>query len=297
MITEDAHINSSKVTLGSKINNYVVLTKLRLSSLVVFSAAIGYLIGKTTFVWLDFIYLIIGGFLVTGSSNGFNQVIEIDTDKKMKRTKNRPLVTGAMSKLEGIIVSSLFGIIGLILLYQINLLSCVLGLFALFSYVVIYTPMKKISPLAVFVGAFPGSVPPMLGYVAASGAFELEAGMLFLVQFMWQFPHFWSIAWKLDADYKSAGFKMLPSHFGKTKSSAFQIFLYSLFLIQTSWGLWATEITGVFSAIVASVLSIALCIPACKLYKTLEDKFALQLMFGSFIYLPLVLILYLIDKI
>jgi protoheme IX farnesyltransferase len=215
----------------------------------------------------------------------------------MDRTKNRPMPLGKVSVVEALVFSSVIGIIGILSLWQLNPLSAILGVLALASYVLIYTPLKTITPLSVFVGAFPGSVPPMLGYVAASGGFGLEAGILFLTQFFWQFPHFWSIAWKLHDDYQKGGFWMLPSLGGRDKKSAYQILLYTAALIPVGMLPWVIDMTGIVSAVIAIIFGILMCVPAYKLYKTLDTKFAKQLMFGSFLYLPLMLIVYLIDKI
>jgi len=202
---------------------YAEFFKLRLSMLVVFSAVLGFFIAAgSDFSWSLLLFLVVGGFLVTGSSNGFNQIIEKDLDILMERTKGRPLPTGRMNALEGYIVASISGAAGIaILWYGLNPLSGILGALALFIYVMLYTPMKRISPFAVFVGAFPGAIPPMLGWVAFNGSFGLEAGILFAIQFIWQFPHFWAIAWKADEDYSRAGFKLLPSAGGKKSNVSF----------------------------------------------------------------------------
>ena len=297
MYQEEVNISVERMSFSSKVSAYTALMKLRLAWLVVFSAILGYMLAPGEIVWMDLLFLGMGGFLVTGSSNSFNQVWEKDLDKKMERTKNRPMPQGKLSIVEALVFSSLIGIIGILSLWQLNPLSAILGMLALASYVLIYTPLKTITPLSVFVGAFPGSVPPMLGYVAASGGFGLEAGILFLTQFFWQFPHFWSIAWKLHDDYQKGGFWMLPSLGGRDKKSAYQILLYTAALIPVGMLPWVIDMTGIVSAIIAIVFGILMCAPAFKLYKTLDTKFAKQLMFGSFLYLPLMLIVYLIDKI
>lgn len=244
-----------------------------------------------------FVLLVIGGIFVTASSNGFNQVLEIKQDALMTRTQNRPLPQRRLSKTEAIIFSSVLGISGLIMLWYINWVCFVMGLAALLSYVVIYTPLKKVSPIAVLVGAFPGSIPPMIGYVAASGQFGLEPGILFAVQFFWQFPHFWAIAWKLHDDYTLAGYKMLPSKEGRTKQSAWQILFYTLLMFPVSLLPWAAGMTGYLSILLVTVANVLFLIPAIKLYQNLDMKDATRLMFASFLYLPIVFIIYLIDKI
>ncbi len=284
------------MSIITKIKSYVAFTKFRLASLVIISALTGYLFAGgndgTTIT-----YLLIGGFLVTAASNGANQIWERELDKLMRRTEKRPLPQGDMTINEGvlIVVLSLFG--GLYLLYQINLISATLSLFAFLSYVFMYTPMKRITPWAVFVGAFPGAIPPMLGAIAYSGKFDFVAGVLFLIQFIWQFPHFWAIAWVVFDDYKAGGFALLPSKSGKSKNSAFQIAFYSFLLIPFSLLPWILGWTGIYSLIIASVLGLLFFYQSYKLLQTCSDKDAKRLMFASFIYLPIIQFLYVFDKI
>jgi protoheme IX farnesyltransferase len=289
-------IAEPKISLGLRLKEYAVLTKLRLSVLVVISATSGYLIGSV-FNLQHFLLLIGGGFLVTGCSNGLNQILEREYDKLMKRTQNRPLVKHTLSINEALVLSLIQGVAGLYLLYLINPLSAVLGFFALFTYVVVYTPMKRISPWAVFVGAFPGAIPPMLGYVASTGVFGLTPGILFLVQFMWQFPHFWAIAWVLDDDYRLAGYRLLPSKFGRNPSSSFQILVYTAAMIIASALPWVANISGVWSLIVCMFCGFVFYRYAYTLHLTQDIKDARKLMFVSFVYLPIVQFIYVIDKI
>jgi protoheme IX farnesyltransferase len=285
---------TEKFSLAAKVKDYVILIKFRLSALVVVSAIAGYLIAAPVVDGLSLLYLIIGGFLVTGSSNAFNQVIEREFDKNMERTKNRPVAAGRMSVAEGLIASFVMGIGGVFLLWMLNPLSAVLGFLALFMYVVIYTPLKRVTPWAVFVGAFPGAIPPMVGYIAFTGDFDLTAGMLFFVPFMWLFPQFWAIAWKIDDDYKKAGFSLLPT--GKRdKGSAFQIMLYSLILIPVSLFPWVFDLAGLFLASVSLVASTLFYMWALRFYRSMEMKHATFLMFASFLYLPIVQFAYVID--
>ena len=296
MITNSASTSIKELVL-TKLSSYVAFTKLRLTSLVVISSIIGYGIGAVAFSWIDVLWLSLSGFLVTGASNGFNQIIERDIDALMKRTMNRPLPTGKMSVLEGMILSTLLGISGLIILFLVfNPLSAILGVLALFSYVFIYTPLKKHTPWAVFAGAFPGAIPPMLGYVAATADFDLYAGLLFAVQFMWQFPHFWAIAWVADKDYQKAGYKLLPSKGGKNNQSAFLIVLYTLFLIPVGMLPWAFDLTGFHTAWTAALAAILFAIPAIQFYLDKTDKRAKVVMFASFFYLPIIQLIYLMDK-
>lgn len=281
----------------AKVADYAAFTKFRLTILVVISSVIGYAIGVAAFSWVEVFWLTISGYLVTGASNGFNQVIEKDIDALMKRTQKRPLPTGKMSVIEALVAATVFALSGLIILYFVfNPLAAALGALALFMYVLIYTPMKKHSSWAVFAGAFPGAIPPMLGYVAATGKFDLYAGLLFAVQFIWQFPHFWAIAWVSDADYKKAGYRLLPSKGGKDAQSAFLTLLYTLFLILVALLPWAFDLIGGTAAILAAIAGILFAIPALRLYMNRSDKLARKVMFASFFYLPVVQIIYLFAK-
>ncbi|RMG83509.1 MAG: protoheme IX farnesyltransferase [Bacteroidetes bacterium] len=285
------------VPLKSKVFDYGLLIKFKLLLLVVFSSITGFLMAPGPIEWQKVIFLILGGFLVTGSANAINQILERDYDKLMSRTQNRPVADNRMSVLEALVIATIMGISGiLILFWKLNFLSGVLGSLALFIYAFIYTPLKRISPVAVFVGAFPGAVPPMLGYVAATGKFGLVPGILFFIQFMWQFPHFWAIAWKLADDYAKAGFYLLPSKSGKTKVSAFYILIYSIFMIPAGLLPWIFNISGWISAAIISLLGIYVVIKSIELYRETEDKKALGLMFASFVYLPITQIILVIDK-
>jgi heme o synthase len=298
LISEKIHSANPLSFLSAKAKDYVVFTKFRLASLVLLSALAGYWLATPHFNWAMAGWLMLGGFLVTGASNGFNQVIERDLDVLMERTKNRPLPTGRMNIAEGLILASIMAVTGIfILCYFLNPLSGILGAFALVSYVAIYTPMKQISPLAVYVGAIPGAIPPMIGYAAYTGELGLEAGILFAVQFAWQFPHFWAIAWKGDEDYQKAGFQLLPSRGGKNKSSVTQILLSAFILIPVSLLPTYFGISGYIAAAVSGATGLWFLYLAYKLYTGMEDKQATKLMFASFIYLPIVLLVFVIDKI
>ena len=238
----------------------------------------------------------LGGTLVTGASNGANQIWERDLDKIMNRTNRRPLPTGQMQLNEAYIVVVLFLLVGTYLLYLINLKSALLGVLAFASYVFIYTPLKQITPWAVFVGAFPGAIPPFLGAIAATDAFGFVPGILFFVQFTWQFPHFWAIAWVLYDDYKKAGFSLLPSKTGKDKASGFQIMVYSLALIPFSLMPWILGWTGYITLIAASIMGIWFFYLAYKLYHSCETSDARKLMFASFVYLPIIQFIYVFDR-
>jgi len=274
------------------------LLKLRLTFLVVFSAAITFAYAaKGNLVWTELLLMVLGGFFTTASANGFNQVIERESDKLMKRTQMRPMPTDRMSAMEGTIASILMGIAGIaILTLCFNVITGVLALFSIITYSFIYTPLKTRSSIAVFVGAIAGAMPPLLGYVAYSNHFGFEPGIMFAIQFIWQFPHFWSLAWVLDDDYKKAGMYLMPSSEGRSKSSAFQIMLYTLILIPVSLLPLKFGMAGYTLAIVSLVAGVVFFMQSVKLYRQCSIKAARELMFGSFLYLPIVQITLLIDK-
>ena len=229
--------------------------------------------------------LSIGGFMVTGAANGINQVIEKDYDKLMLRTANRPVATNRMSVIEASLFSALLGIIGIaIIALFLNQLAGFLALAALLSYAFIYTPLKRITPVSVFVGAFPGALPTLLGWVALTGKIDTSGLVLFGIQFFWQFPHFWSIAWILDEDYQRAGFKMLPSSSGRDKITALQTLAFSLVLIPFGFIRVQMGITGPIAGIVGILGGLMLSYFAFNLYKTCEIKEAKKLTFASFLY-------------
>jgi len=295
VIAENIHTKSS---VSLKIQDYVQLLKLRLTFLVVFSAAITFAYAaKGNLVWTELLLMVLGGFFTTASANGFNQVIERESDKLMKRTQMRPMPTDRMSAMEGTIASILMGIAGIaILTLCFNVITGVLALFSIITYSFIYTPLKTRSSIAVFVGAIAGAMPPLLGYVAYSNHFGFEPGIMFAIQFIWQFPHFWSLAWVLDDDYKKAGMYLMPSSEGRSKSSAFQIMLYTLILIPVSLLPLKFGMAGYTLAIVSLVAGVVFFMQSVKLYRQCSIKAARELMFGSFLYLPIVQITLLIDK-
>lgn len=287
--------SENKALSRSKFKTYLVFTKFRLSALVIISALSGYLfVGGND--GLIMTYLLVGGLLVTAASNGSNQIWEREVDKLMNRTKNRPIPLEQMSVNEGLVIVSVCLIVGTTLLALINWYSAALGLFAFVSYVFIYTPMKRKSPWAVFVGAFPGAIPPFLGAIAHTNEFGLIPGVLFFVQFTWQFPHFWAIAWVAFDDYKAGGFSLLPSKTGKSKASAFQIVVYSLALIPFSLLPWILGWTGLTSMIIAALIGAGFFFYSYKLYLTCEVKDAKRLMFASFIYLPIIQFVFVFDR-
>lgn len=284
------------MSVGKKVKMYMDFTKFRLSALVIVSALSGYLFAGGS-DGLEITWLLVGGLLVTAASNGSNQIWERELDILMKRTENRPIPAGEMSVREGLIVVTVCLLPGLWMLLQLNLGSMLLGLAAFVSYVFMYTPMKRMTPWAVFVGAFPGAIPPMLGAVAATDAFGLIPGVLFFVQFVWQFPHFWAIAWVAHDDYQKGGFFLLPSQSGRSKASAFQIAAYSLALIPFSLLPWLMGWTSVITLIVAGISSTYFFLLSYRLLVTCDTKDARKLMFASFIILPVLQFLYVFDKI
>lgn len=283
--------------LGQKISDYFLLIKMRLSFLVVFSAAITFLYGTgSNFSWLKLLTLVAGGFLVTGASNGINQILEKDLDKLMDRTHNRPLPTLRMGVSEAMFACFIMGVSGIFLLYLLNPLTALLGAFSLVSYAFVYTPLKQVSSISVYVGAIPGAMPPILGWVAATGHLGIAALVLFSIQFVWQFPHFWAIAWVLDDDYQKAGFRLLPSKEGRGKKSAAWILGSAILLIPVSILPTFLNMGGYVLALVSILAGILFLIQAIRLYNTCTIKSASKLMFGSFVYLPLVQLALLMDK-
>ncbi|RDB04045.1 heme o synthase [Runella aurantiaca] len=281
-----------------KLRAYLELMKLRLSWLLAFSGAFGYSLGIDKVEWLPLTIFLFAAFCITGAANIINQIIEIDLDKLMKRTQNRPLPSGRVSTREAVwLAIVLFAVSTILFFVEFNLRACALAVLSTILYGFVYTPLKKVGPIAVFVGAIPGAFPPMIGWVAATNQFGLEPGILFAIQFIWQFPHFWAIAWVLDEDYKKAGFRLLPSKGGKDLSTAIQIMIYTLFLLPVGWLPYELGMTGINSALVAMLFGVLFLAQTFHLMRKCSDKTALQLMFGSFIYLPIVQIAYLLDKI
>ena len=274
------------------------LTKFRLSFLVSFSAIVGFVLASDNFYIIDLIVLGTSGYLVTAASVINNQILEKDLDSKMDRTKDRPLPTNRISKRNSLITSVFFMVIGLtIMTLYFNMVAGLLSLVSLLLYTFIYTPLKRVGPIAVFIGAIPGALPPLIGWVAFSGEISIEAIIIFSIQFIWQFPHFWAIAWIYHDDYKKVGFKLLPSKGEKNFNTALNIMTYTLFLIPL--GLLPTifGITGIISGAVAVLCAILFLAQTFKLFKDYSRSSALKIMFGSFIYLPIVQISFILDKI
>ncbi len=297
MITSEQSIQTSP-TLFVKVKALLELTKFRLSALVAFSGLMGYCLGVSHVDWGYLILFAFASFAITGSANTINQIFERDLDKLMKRTRNRPLPTGRLTVNEAIVWAVLLGVVATVIFVAFfNLRTAALALFSLVLYGFVYTPLKRVGSVAVLVGAFPGAFPPMIGWIAATNHFGLEPGILFAIQFFWQFPHFWAIAWVADEEYKKAGFHLLPSEGGKDLNTAFQIMINALFLIPIGWLPYKLGMTGINSAFVATLFGVLFLAQTFHLMRKCNDKTALQLMFGSFIYLPIVQIAFLLDKV
>jgi protoheme IX farnesyltransferase len=295
--------NSTNLTFGSllalKAKAYLELMKMRLSLLVAFSSAFGYSLAMGGRVdWAQLIMLFIGGWLISGASCTINQVLEKDYDLLMKRTQSRPLPTERLTKQEAMTFAGIVAFLGILILFQwTNLLTTGLAILSMILYSFVYTPLKRVGPIAVFVGAFPGALPPLLGWVAATGVISHEAMIIFGIQFIWQFPHFWAIAWVADEDYKKAGFKLLPIAGEKDMKTAFQIMTYTLFLIPLGLLPMYFGITGINSGVVATICGVLFLAQTIKLMRDQSRKSALRIMFGSFLYLPIVQIAYLLDMV
>lgn len=295
--TEAIKLSTAQI-FKQKVSDYAILGKFRLSFLVVFSAVIGYLFAAPVINFTHLLLLALGGTLVTAASNAINQVIERDIDKLMTRTQNRPLAAERMNVLEAIVAAGAMGISGIILLtYFFNPVAGVLSAISLLSYAFVYTPLKRVSPIAVFVGAIPGALPPTIGYVCATGEIDFVAVMLFSIQFIWQFPHFWSIAWIQFDDYKKAGIMLLPSASGKTRVSAFQNVVYCVMLLLVSSVPYFFNMVGVVGNIFIAGAGVTFLWMAWQHYRKCEDKTARVLMFGSFLYLPVVQLALVLGKI
>ncbi|MGL3001159.1 heme o synthase [Flavobacterium sp. RSSB_23] len=293
---------TNTVSLKSIYLDFKAITKAGLAVSVVFSSIAGFVLGIDYFeasTWWVLLKLAIGGYCMVGASNAYNQVIEKDLDALMDRTKNRPVASGRMQPRVAVAVASLLTIIGLALLYSINPKSAMFGAISIFLYTSVYTPLKTMTSLSVFVGAFPGAIPFMLGWVAATGEFGIEAGTLFLIQFFWQFPHFWAIGWFLYEDYEKAGFFMLPT--GKRDNgTALQIILYTIWLIIASllpmFGYTGQLFLSPIAAVLVFLIGLWMLFYAVKVYQIRTAKAARTLMLVSVSYITLLQIIYIVDK-
>ena len=282
-----------------KLKDYMQLIKFTLSLTVVFSSVISYLLAPNiTFNFLSVLLLFIGGLLITGSANAINQMTEKDTDALMKRTAKRPVASGRMGVSEASAFAAITAIAGtLIIGYWFNWTSALLGLFSLFLYGFIYTPLKKVHSVSVLVGAIPGALPCLIGWVAATGEMGAGGWVLFAIQFFWQFPHFWAIAWVAHKDYSRAGFKLMPSDAGPTKYSAIQAIIYSLLMIPIGVMPYLTHMSGQVSLWIVLGANLFMIWQCIRLYREMNVKAARRVMFSSYIYLPIVLLSLLADKV
>ena len=292
-------VTYSRTTTKTFVQNFLEITKFRLSVSVVFSSVVGYLLGAPIIDFSILFLLAVGGYCMVGASNIFNQIIERDLDALMNRTKNRPIPSGRMTVKTAFILGSILTVVGLLVLYSINPITAMFGAISIFMYVSLYTPLKTKTPLSVFVGAFPGAIPFMLGWVAARGSFGKEPGTLFMIQFFWQFPHFWAIGWFLYDDYAKAGFFMLPN--GKRdKRTATQAIMYCIWTLVASimpaFGITGKLQLSTVSAVIVGLLGLGLVYYAYKLYVDLSEKTARKLMLTSVSYITLIQLIYVIDK-
>ncbi len=292
-------ITNNTISMQAIISDFKQLTKVGLSLSVVFSSVAGYLLAIDVINYFTLFLLAIGGFFMVGASNAFNQIIEKDTDAIMKRTQNRPLPTGRMPVNIALTIAILFTILGLSILYSINAKTALFGAISIFLYTSMYTPLKAVTPLSVFVGAIPGAIPFMLGWVAATNNFGLEAGLLFMIQFFWQFPHFWAIGWLQDEEYKKAGFNMLPMG-KKDKGAVKQIIFYTVIMILVSISP-VLKLSGAFyihpiTAVIITLLGVYMLYFGVKLHKSEKNIDARKLMLSSVLYITVIQIIYVVDK-
>tara|TARA_R110002126_G_scaffold142037_3_gene287568 strand:+ start:24727 stop:25593 length:867 start_codon:yes stop_codon:yes gene_type:complete len=285
--------------MNTLISDLKQLTKVGLSMSVVFSSVAGYLLAIDIVNYSTLLLLALGGFFMVGASNAFNQIIEKDTDALMIRTQNRPLPTGRMSVNVAMAIAVLFTVLGLAILYSINPKTALFGAISIFIYTCAYTPLKSVTPLTVFVGAIPGAIPFMLGWVAATGNFGIEAGFLFMIQFFWQFPHFWAIGWLQFEEYKKAGYNMLPMN-TKDKGAVKQIIFYTVVMILVSVAP-VLKVSGDFyiyplTAVIVALLGAIMLFYGIKLHKTEQNSDARKLMLASVLYITVVQVIYVVDK-
>jgi len=296
---ESTLITDNKISMQTIISDFKQLTKVGLSLSVVFSSVAGYLLAIDVVNYFTLFLLAIGGFFMVGASNAFNQIIEKDTDLIMKRTQKRPLPTGRMSVNVALTIAIVFTIFGLSILYSINPKTALFGAISIFLYTSVYTPLKPVTPLSVFVGAIPGAIPFMLGWVAATNEFGMEAGFLFMIQFFWQFPHFWAIGWLQHEEYQKAGFNMLPMG-QKNKGAVKQINFYTVIMILVSVSP-VLKLSGAFyiypiTAIIVALLGVYMLYFGIKLHKSEDNIDARKLMLSSVLYITVVQIVYVVDK-
>ncbi|WP_209405127.1 heme o synthase [Pseudozobellia sp. WGM2] len=290
---------ASNPTLTLVIADFKEITKARLAISVVFSSVAGYLLGAYQVDVFSLFLLAFGGYCMVGASNAYNQIIERDLDALMNRTKNRPIPAGRMSVNQALTIAVLLTILGIVTLYMLNPKTAMFGAISIFLYTSLYTPLKTKTPLAVFVGALPGAIPFMLGWVAATNEFGIEPGTLFMIQFFWQFPHFWALGWMLDDDYKKGGFKMLPTG-KKDKGTALQIIMYTIWMLVISvvpaFGITGRLVLSIPAAVIIFLMGMVMLVFAFKLYEKRDNVTARKLMLASVSYITLMQIVFVIDK-
>ncbi|MBS1734645.1 MAG: protoheme IX farnesyltransferase [Bacteroidetes bacterium] len=295
--------NSTSFALASKVKDYFQLIKFTLSFMVVFSTVVSFLIAPyqqkyTRSTLLSVLLLFVAGLLITGAANAINQVLEKDTDAIMKRTSKRPIASGRMSETEGYVFAFITGAIGVVMMwYYFNFSSAMVGLFSLFLYGFIYTPLKKINSISVLIGAIPGALPCLIGWVAATDDFSVGGWILFGIQFIWQFPHFWAIAWLAHQDYTKAGFKLLPADKGPTSFTAIQSIVYSVLMIPVGVLPYAFGISGVISFWIVLACNLWMVYTSIMLYKRMDASSARKVMFSSYFYLMIVFLSLYADKV
>lgn len=293
-------VSTAKVAPWSLIfSDFKEITKARLAISVVFSSVAGYLLAPVSFDIISLLLLAFGGYCMVGASNAYNQIIEKDLDVLMNRTKNRPIPSGRMSVNKALATAIVLTLLGIVSLYYLNAKTAMFGAISIFLYTSVYTPLKTITPLAVFVGAFPGAIPFMLGWVAATNEFGIEPGTLFMIQFFWQFPHFWALGWMLDDDYKKGGFKMLPTG-KKDVGTLVQIIMYTIWMIVISvipvFGITGDLALSIPAAIIIFLMGLVMLFFAFRLYENRDNPSAKKLMLASVSYITLMQIVYVVDK-
>lgn len=290
-------VNSN--SLASVFTDFKEITKARLAISVVFSSIAGYLLGTHEIELMSLLLLGFGGYCMVGASNAYNQVIERDLDALMNRTRNRPVASGRMSVNSAILIAAIMTVLGVVSLYYLSPKTAMFGAISIFLYTCVYTPLKTKTPLAVFVGAFPGAIPFMLGWVAATNDFGIEPGTLFMIQFFWQFPHFWALGWILDDDYNKAGFKLLPTG-KKDKGTALQIIMYTFWMIIISvipaFGITGRLHLSLPAAVLVLMMGLVMLYFAFRLFERRDNKTARGLMIASVSYITLIQITYVVDK-
>jgi len=309
---------SISFSLASKVKDYFILIKFTLSFLVVFSCVASYLLApNVSFNFISVFVLFVAGMFITGSANAINQTVERDTDALMKRTASRPVASGRMSVNEAWRFAIIIGAVGIMMMwYWFNIESALIALFSLFLYAFVYTPLKKVNSISVIVGAFPGALPCLIGWVAATGVispfasfqvlstsgeviqyFNYGGYILFAVQFLWQFPHFWAIAWLAHKDYQNAGFRLLPSQAGPTRFSAIQTVIYSMMMVPVGMLPFYFHIGGIEALWILLVCNLSMVFVSIMLVIKMNAAAARRVMFSSYFYLMIVFLALLFDKV